>query len=56
MRTALRLTEEHVELLTRMAADARGGGRDKTASIFDQRAAEYLDTATTLRNALDSDG
>src|SRR5262249_11683431 len=45
MRSAQRLVEEHVELLARMAADARSQGRETSAKIFHERSQEYHRTA-----------
>src|SRR5262249_30549569 len=49
---ALRLVEEHVELLARMARDARHKGRHGAGRTFDERASEYREAADVLRGAL----
>jgi two-component system, chemotaxis family, protein-glutamate methylesterase/glutaminase len=49
---ALRLVEEHVELLARMAGDAEKRGHRNAGRSFEQRAAEYRDAADVLRGAL----
>jgi two-component system chemotaxis response regulator CheB len=49
---ALRLVEEHVELLTRMARDAERRGHPSAGRTFAQRATEYRVAADVLRRAL----
>jgi len=52
MRSAQRLVEEHLELLARMATDARAKGRDRMAAVFDARGDEYRRTAQVIREGL----
>jgi two-component system, chemotaxis family, protein-glutamate methylesterase/glutaminase len=49
---ALRLVEEHVELLTRMASDAEKRGHREAGRSFEERALEYREAADVLRCAL----
>lgn len=51
MRIALRIMEERVTLVTRMAEDARQTGRDAVAELYEARAAEYNRYAGVLREA-----
>ncbi|WP_426954456.1 chemotaxis protein CheB [Muricoccus radiodurans] len=51
VRIAMRMMEERVELVTRMARDARGAGRTAVAELYEARAAEYAGYAATLRRA-----
>ena len=51
MRIALRIMEERVTLVTRMAQDARQTGRNAVAELYDQRATEYSRYAAVLRDA-----
>lgn len=51
MRVALRVMEERVTLVTRMARDARATGRDAVAELYESRAREYSGYAETLRAA-----
>ena len=51
MRLALRIMEERVTLVTRMAEDARAAGRTAVAELYEARAAEYGGYAQVLRNA-----
>lgn len=51
MRVALRIMEERVTLVTRMAQDARSTGRTAVAELYDARAVEYGRYATVLRDA-----
>jgi two-component system, chemotaxis family, protein-glutamate methylesterase/glutaminase len=51
MRIALRVMEERVTLVTRMAEDARRTGRTTVAELYDSRAEEYARYATVLREA-----
>ena len=51
MRVALRVMEERVTLVTRMAEDARRTGRSTVAELYETRAAEYARYATILREA-----
>ena len=51
MRIALRVMEERVTLVTRMARDARQTGRDAVAELYESRAEEYTHYATVLRRA-----
>ncbi len=51
MRVALRIMEERVTLVTRMAQDARSTGRDAVAELYEARAAEYGRYAAVLRAA-----
>ena len=51
IRIAMRVMEERVELVERMARDARETGRAAVAELYDQRAEEYRRYALTLREA-----
>jgi two-component system chemotaxis response regulator CheB len=51
MRVALRMMEERVTLVTRMAEDARQTGRSAVAELYEARAEEYSRYATILREA-----
>jgi len=51
VRIALRIMEERVTLVDRMAQDARGTGRVAVAELYEARAAEYRRYAATLREA-----
>ena len=51
MRVALRVMEERVTLVTRMAQDAQDSGRKAVAELYDARADEYARYATILREA-----
>jgi two-component system chemotaxis response regulator CheB len=51
MRVALRVMEERVTLVRRMAEDARSTGRDAVAELYEARAEEYGRYATILRQA-----
>lgn len=51
MRVALRIMEERVTLVTRMADDARRSGRTAVAELYESRAQEYTHYATVLRQA-----
>jgi two-component system chemotaxis response regulator CheB len=51
MRVALRVMEERVTLVTRMAKDARTSGRDAVAELYEARAEEYGRYASMLRTA-----
>ncbi|MFL6733975.1 MAG: chemotaxis protein CheB [Sphingomicrobium sp.] len=51
MRVAMRVMEERVTLVERMAEDARATGRKAVAELYDARAVEYRHYATTLREA-----
>ncbi|MBV8684016.1 MAG: chemotaxis protein CheB [Caulobacteraceae bacterium] len=48
---AMRIMEERVTLVRRMAQDARETGRKAVAELYDTRAAEYRRYADTLRQA-----
>jgi len=48
---AMRIMEERVTLVTRMADDARRTGRSAVAELYEARAEEYRRYAATLRNA-----
>ena len=52
MRSSQRLIEEHVDLLGRMAADARAKNRGGMAALFEARREEYHRTAQIIRRAL----
>jgi two-component system chemotaxis response regulator CheB len=54
MTSALRLVNEHAELLSRLAVDARNRGGEKTAVAFQQRSEEHRQIAQTIRKALTS--
>ena len=51
IRVAMRIMEERVTLVERMAADARDTGRQAVAELYAARSAEYRRYATTLRDA-----
>ncbi|MFL5295829.1 MAG: chemotaxis protein CheB [Phenylobacterium sp.] len=51
VRVAMRIMEERVELVDRMAKDARASGRAAVAELYEERATEYRRYATTLRGA-----
>ena len=51
LRVALRVIEERVTLVTRMADDARQSGRSAVAELYEARAAEFGRYAETLREA-----
>ncbi len=51
MRIALRIMEERVTLVSRMAQDARSTGRNAVAELYESRAEEYTRYAETLRSA-----
>lgn len=51
VRVAMRVMEERVELVSRMARDARGSGRTAVAELYERRASEYRRYANTLREA-----
>lgn len=51
IRVAMRVMEERVTLVERMAADARSTGRSAVAEIYEARAEEYRGYASTLRDA-----
>lgn len=51
LRVALRVMEERVTLVTRMAKDARDAGRTAVAELYEQRAAEFTRYARVLREA-----
>jgi two-component system chemotaxis response regulator CheB len=51
IRVAMRVMEERVELVSRMARDARANGRLAVAELYEQRAEEYGRHARTLREA-----
>jgi two-component system chemotaxis response regulator CheB len=48
---AMRVMEERVELIERMAKDAREAGRPAVAEVYEHRAEEYRHHAVTLREA-----
>ncbi|MGY2053124.1 chemotaxis protein CheB [Methylobacterium sp. JK268] len=52
MRVALRIVEERVELVSRMAEDGRRAGRPAVADLYADRAAEYRRYAETIRRAI----
>ena len=51
IRVAMRVMEERVTLVERMAVDARSTGRTAVAELYEARAVEYRRYATTLRDA-----
>jgi two-component system chemotaxis response regulator CheB len=51
MRVALRIMEERVSLVTRMAEEARSTGRNVVAELYEARAEEYSRYASVLRQA-----
>jgi two-component system, chemotaxis family, protein-glutamate methylesterase/glutaminase len=51
IRVAMRIMEERVTLVERMARDARDNGRAAVAELYESRAEEYHRYATTLRDA-----
>lgn len=48
---AMRVMEERLELVARMARDARNTGRTAVAELYEARAVEYESYAVTLRDA-----
>lgn len=55
LRIAMRMMEERLELVTRMARDARDSHRLAVAELYEARAAEYAGYAETLRRAATQD-
>ncbi|WP_458095081.1 chemotaxis protein CheB [Roseomonas sp. WA12] len=55
LRIAMRMMEERVELVTRMAREARESGRNAVAELYESRATEYTGYAATLRRAATMD-
>jgi two-component system chemotaxis response regulator CheB len=51
LRVALRVMEERVTLVTRMAEDARRTGRNAVAELYEARSEEYTRYANVLREA-----
>ncbi|WP_260596630.1 chemotaxis protein CheB [Sphingomonas endolithica] len=51
IRVAMRVMEERVTLVERMALDARESGRSAVAELYEARGEEYRRYATTLRDA-----
>ncbi|MDE2487083.1 MAG: chemotaxis protein CheB [Alphaproteobacteria bacterium] len=51
VRIAMRVMEERVELVSRMAREARATGRRTVAELYEARAKEYARYAATLREA-----
>jgi two-component system chemotaxis response regulator CheB len=51
VRVAMRIMEERVELVDRMARDARATGRRAVAELYERRAEEYRGYAGALRRA-----
>ncbi|OWV82204.1 glutamate methylesterase [Rhizobium sp. R634] len=51
IRIAMRVMEERVTLVERMARDARDTGRTAVAELYEARAVEYRQYAATLRDA-----
>lgn len=51
MQVALRIMEERLTLVTRMAQDARESGRTAVAELYESRAEEYSRYARVLRDA-----
>ncbi|MFV0623366.1 chemotaxis protein CheB [Sphingomonas sp. ac-8] len=51
IRVAMRVMEERVTLVERMAVDARATGRTAVAELYEARAVEYRRYASTLRDA-----
>lgn len=51
VRVAMRVMEERVTLVERMALDARSTGRTAVAELYEKRAEEYRGYANTLRDA-----
>jgi two-component system chemotaxis response regulator CheB len=49
---ALRIIEERAELVQRMAADGRRGGRPAVAEMYEARAAEYREYADMIRRVV----
>ena len=52
MRVALRIIEERVDLVRRMADDARASGRTSIADMYDSRRAEYRSYADLIRKVV----
>jgi two-component system chemotaxis response regulator CheB len=51
VRVAMRMMEERLTLVTRMAQEARATGRPSVAELYEGRADEYRRYAETLRDA-----
>jgi two-component system chemotaxis response regulator CheB len=51
IRVAMRVMEERVTLVERMALDARQSGRSSVAELYEARGEEYRRYAMTLRDA-----
>lgn len=54
LQVAMRMMEERVTLVTRMAVDARRSGRNAVAELYEERAEEYGRYALTLREAVNA--
>ncbi|HTI67265.1 MAG TPA: chemotaxis protein CheB [Caulobacteraceae bacterium] len=52
LRLAMRVVEERIELVSRLAEDARGTGRNSVAELYRHRAAEYRSYGEILRRAV----
>lgn len=52
LRVALRIIEERVELVQRMADNGRRSGRPAVAEMYDKRAAEYREYADMIRRVV----
>lgn len=52
LRVALRVVQERLELVRRMASDAREAGRDALARLYDERTREYQGHVDTIRRAI----
>ena len=48
----MRIIEERAELVQRMAADGRRGGRPAVAEMYEARAAEYREYADMIRRVV----
>jgi two-component system chemotaxis response regulator CheB len=51
IRVAMRLMEERLDLVSKMARDSRANGRDAVAELYERRAREYQGYSETLRRA-----
>jgi two-component system chemotaxis response regulator CheB len=47
----MRLMEERLDLVSKMARDSRANGRDAVAELYERRAREYQGYSETLRRA-----
>lgn len=54
LQVALRIIQERMELVARLARDARTAGRPRSAALYEARAADYRKYCETLRGSLAS--